>query len=98
MWAMSLVRFMANDCNFMSRSSGLQKMITRPAGRILHSDKPCATLRRGRAALNLLCADPIHYPFIKVGPPDNTLNPGNPHVVSDSVAHARESDGDTSVF
>jgi hypothetical protein len=51
MLAVSLVRFMANDCNFMSRSSGLQKMITRPAGRILHSDKPCITLTSRASSL-----------------------------------------------
>ena len=41
---------------------------------------------------------PICYSFIEVGGPHNSLYPGVQHVVSDSIAHACESEADTPVL
>ena len=48
-----------------------------------------------RAVLPLQGAHPICYPLMEVRRAHDSLYPGKPHIVSDNVAHTRESEGDT---
>jgi hypothetical protein len=45
-----------------------------------------------------LSAHPICYPFMEVRRAHNSLYPSKPHIISDNVAHTRESEGDTSAL
>ena len=57
-----------------------------------HSDEPCATLR-DEPVFRAAGTHPICYPFIEVARAHNSLYPSEPHIVSDSVAHARKTQG-----
>ena len=48
-----------------------------------------------RTALPLPSAHTIRCPFIEIARSHDCLYPGEPHIVSDGVAHARESNADT---
>ena len=51
-----------------------------------------------RAVLPLQGAHTICYPLMEVRRAHDSLYPGKPHIVSDNVAHTRESEGDTLGF
>src|SRR5262249_28295591 len=62
-----------------------------------HAIRLAPTLSNGRTAALLPGTHAIRCPFIEIARSYSCLYPGKPHIVSDSVAHARESNGDTSV-
>jgi hypothetical protein len=57
--------------------------------------KSRAYLLTKRLAVQLPSTDPICYPFMEVGHAYDGLYPCEPHIVSDNVAHSRESECDT---
>ena len=48
--------------------------------------------------LELQCSHSICYPLMEIARTHNNLDPKEPHVVADRVAHARQSKGATSAL